>query len=398
VHEAYILALDSFRKEQSRLRDFRSSVRDREQRLDLLRFQVREIEQVNPQVGEFDALEAELHRLQHAEKLADGVFAALNSAVDAEFNASDLLAASENSLQNLVRWDDSLTSIVEKIHSAQVELQDAIQSLRTYAESLDAEPGRAEEAADRLDAMKRLRRKYGEDETMIRDFLQDAREQLERLEDFEATEEAVAKAERAARKLLVQGAESLTQIRNAYAGTFAELVATQLRELGMERARFAVKRNPKEPDETGADEIRFLFSANAGEELKPLNKIASGGEMSRVMLALKTALAGRAGVPTLIFDEIDAGLGGRAAAIVGRKLTEVAQHTQVMVISHSPQIASCATAHFRIEKVESDGRVITQVNGLTDQARELEIARMLAGEQVTDSALNNARELLAHPA
>jgi DNA repair protein RecN (Recombination protein N) len=162
----------------------------------------------------------------------------------------------------------------------------------------------------------------------------------------------------------------------------------------MERAVFEVDFQEKEPTEDGADQVEFYFSANAGEPPRPLSKIASGGEISRVMLAIKTGLAGRAGVPTLIFDEVDAGLGGRAAATVAGKLKELASHYQVLVISHLPQIASRADVHFHIEKVEEGGRVVTRVRELAGQDRVEEIARMVAGDRVTDLALANAREML----
>jgi len=172
------------------------------------------------------------------------------------------------------------------------------------------------------------------------------------------------------------------------------LVQTQLRDLAMDRALFGVDFKPKPADASGLDLVEFFFSANAGEMPRPLGKIASGGEISRVMLAIKTALAGRAGVPTLIFDEVDTGLGGRAAATVARKLEELALHYQILVISHLPQLASRATTHYRIEKIESGGRVATQVRLLSPDERVEEIARMLAGEHVTEGALANAREML----
>ncbi|HSI73249.1 MAG TPA: DNA repair protein RecN, partial [Fimbriimonas sp.] len=184
-------------------------------------------------------------------------------------------------------------------------------------------------------------------------------------------------------------------LRKDRAVVFGDLVQGQLRELAMDRALFSVAFRPKEPAEDGADQVEFYFSANAGEPARPLSKIASGGEISRVMLAIKTALAGRAGVPTLIFDEVDAGLSGRAASTVAAKLEELARHYQIVVITHLPQIASRADTHYRIEKVEQQGRVITRVRPLSQIEREEEVARMLAGERVTDTALANAREMLA---
>ena len=181
----------------------------------------------------------------------------------------------------------------------------------------------------------------------------------------------------------------------ARASEFADLVKQQLWDLAMDRARFEVDFKTKPADAGGLDLVEFFFSANAGESPRPLAKIASGGEISRVMLAVKTALAGKAGVPTLIFDEVDTGLGGRAAATVARKLEELSAQYQIVVISHLPQLASRAASHHRIEKLESNGRVATHVRELKAAERVEEIARMLAGEHVTESALANAREMLS---
>jgi DNA repair protein RecN (Recombination protein N) len=186
----------------------------------------------------------------------------------------------------------------------------------------------------------------------------------------------------------------LTELRTSKAKAFTHDVRDHLADLSMGKALFEVSIKPAEPSEKGADEIEFMFSANAGEELKPLAKIASGGEISRVMLSLKSALAGKAGVPTLIFDEVDSGLGGKAAAAVGRKLQQLGEHYQVIAISHLPQVASLASQHYRIEKQEAKGRVATLVTQLSEEERIEEIARMLAGDSITDTSLANARELL----
>ncbi|MCS6922890.1 MAG: DNA repair protein RecN, partial [Fimbriimonadales bacterium] len=188
--------------------------------------------------------------------------------------------------------------------------------------------------------------------------------------------------------------EQLSALRRAGAQRFAETVQACLRDLAMERAEFLVEVRPKPMDLSGADSVEFLFSANPGEPPRPLSKIASGGEMSRVMLALKNALADAAPVPTLVFDEIDAGLGGRTAHAVGDKLTELARHCQILCITHLPQIASRATHHIAIEKLTSDDTTRVQIRTLEGEARVQEIARMLTGEP-TETALQHARELLA---
>lgn len=379
---------------RERLRALRAGMRDREHRLDLLRFQVNEIESVGPKPGEYEELEAQLSRLKHAEKLAKAAFGALESLVDAENCASDQLGDSIRMLEEVSRFDESLAAIIEPLQDALIQLNEGTHSLRSYADGLESDPSMLDEIAGRLDSLKRLRRKYGESEEAVLAFLETATTELDVLMDSEANEEEWEARLSEAETKLRESAQRLTAIRKGKADEFANLVVTQLKDLAMEKARFEVAFADRQPDAQGADVIEFLFSANAGELPRPLAKIASGGEISRVMLSIKTALAGKAGVPTLIFDEVDSGLGGRVAATVGRKMQELAEHYQVVAISHLPQIASRASTHFRIEKRESGGRVATAIRKLEGEERVEEIARMLAGEQITESALANARELL----
>ena len=377
------------------LADLRKGLRDREQRVDLLKFQVNDIESVDPQPGETEALETQLSRLKNSERLAESSLGALNTLAEQEGCAIDLLGDAVKSLEGIVRYDASLEAVMKPLQEALYALEDGTHSLREYTESLDADPAILDEVQSRLDALRRLRRKYGEDEAAVLAHLASAQEELLLLEDAEASEESLLAATAKADKELNRVAGELTKIRKEKATEFGALVETQLQDLAMARAKFAVDIQPRPADVHGADAIEFIFSANAGEPMRPLAKIASGGEISRVMLAMKTALAGRAGVPTLIFDEVDAGLGGRAAATMARKLEELAGHYQLVVISHLPQIAARATTHYRIEKGETNGRVVTRVVRLGDQERVEEIARMLAGETLTEASLANAREMLA---
>lgn len=378
-----------------KLEAVRQGHRDREHKLDLLKFQINEIEAVNPVVGELPELEVQLNRLRNVEKLAAATFGSLAMLQDQEGSADEKLGASVRHLQEAARLDDSLESLAQPFEEALVNLQEGIHALRAYAESLESDPNRLDEVATRIDSLQRLRRKYGDDEEAILAYLEKAKEDLALLDDVESSEfELGQQLARSEQELSMVCAE-LAVLRHERASEFGELVEAQLRDLAMEHAVFEVNFRMKEPDATGAETVEFYFSANAGESSRPLSKIASGGEVSRVMLAVKTALAGKAGVPTLIFDEVDAGLGGRAAAVVARKLAELAAHYQVVVISHLPQIAAAAASHFRIEKRESpDGRVQTAVHSLDRDERVAEIARMLAGETVTETALANAREMI----
>jgi len=387
-------AYQRFDEAQRRLSSMRRGMRDREHRLDLLRFQINEIESANPEPGEMDELEGQLARLKYSEKLAGASYGALAAVADEEESAIDRLRLAVKLLEDAVRFDPTLEEVVAPLRASLIEVEDAVHSLRGYSENLEADPSKLEDVAARIDTLRRLRKKYGNDEAEIVAFLAKCQEELALLEDGESSEEELSAAANVARAAMGVAAEKLSALRKARATEFAERVQTQLRDLAMDRALFSVSFTQKEPDASGCDLVEFFFSANLGETPRPLGKIASGGEISRVMLAIKTAMAGRAGVPTLIFDEVDAGLGGRAAMTVARKLRELAQHYQVLVISHLPQIAAQADHHFRIEKTESNGRVVTDVRPVSTEDRVDELSRMLAGDRVTEAVRANARELM----
>jgi DNA repair protein RecN (Recombination protein N) len=391
VHERY----REYEAAQAHLSVLRQGLRDREQRIDMLKFQIAEIEEAAPLAGEMEELENRLSRLKHAERLSESAMASLEALSEGQTPAVDLIADAVRRLDEAARLDTSLEDVSEPIRTAFYALQDGVAALRSYADGVEADPQLLEDTAARMDTLKRLRRKYGEDEAAVLAFLEAARTELETLTDAEASEEELARAVDDARQGLTDAAGRLTDLRVEKAAAFSEEVQSQLRDLALEKARFKVEVRPKTIDAQGGDEISFAFSANPGEALRPLAKIASGGEISRVMLAIKTALAGKAGVPTLIFDEVDAGLSGRAAAVVGRKLEELAQHYQVVAISHLPQIASRAASHYRIEKQEIDGRARTGLRLMGEEERVEEVARLLAGETLSDTALANARELLS---
>lgn len=379
-----------------RLKTIQKGLREREHRLDLLNFQIGEIESVNPQPGEWEDLESQLSRLKHAERLAEAAYAALSALSDGESNVRDLVAVASQSLISVTRFDSSLAKVTAPLEEAAVLLEDALALLRTYSEDLDSNPTALDDVAGRIDSLKRLRRKYGEDEQKILEFLGEAQGERDLLTDGEGTVDQLSHQLTQAQNHLQELSEKLSFRRKAGADEFSELVQTQLRDLAMDRAVFGVSFTPKPADARGIDTVDFVFSANAGEPPRALARIASGGEISRVMLAIKTAMAGRVGVPTLIFDEVDTGLGGRAAAAVARKLEALSGYRQVLVISHLPQIAARADRHFRIEKQEVSGRVVTVVHELSAQERVSEIARMLAGDDVSEGALANARELLGN--
>jgi DNA repair protein RecN (Recombination protein N) len=381
---------------RARLDASRRSKREIEQRLDLLRFQTAEIEGFGPLPGEALELEARIERLRHAEKLREAAAEALRLVSEGEPSSADQAAIAAKAVAGAVRYDGELSEIAAGLEEAVVLLREAGHGLAAYLDGIESDPRLLDDSVARLDGLRRLFKKYGDDEAAVLSFAEAAQRELDELTGEGASEEALVEELDRLEERLRQAAEELTAARVASAERFSACVAAGLRELAMEQAQFEVQIGRGALGAGGQDVVEFLFSANAGEPPRPLSKIASGGELSRTMLAIRSELASRggAGAPTLIFDEVDAGLGGRAAAAVARKLRSLASAYQVIVISHLPQIASQADAHFRIEKREEGGRVRTLVKVLDGEERVEEIARMLAGDQITGPAMANARELM----
>ncbi|MBI3721938.1 MAG: DNA repair protein RecN, partial [Fimbriimonas ginsengisoli] len=348
--------------------------------LDLLKFQVKEIEEAVLKPGEFAEMETRLSRLQNAERLAQTLGTSLDTLANREGSASEAIGGSIRSLEEAVKWDPALEQALATLREARYSLEEGTRLLRASLDSLDADPETLAHVADRLDALRRLRRKYGEDEDAILAFLQTAKAELDLLEDAEADEESLAADTERLETELGERAQELSSLRHAQEPRFAAVAGREIRELAMDHAVFEVRIEGKAVDAGGLDRVEFFFSANPGEPPRPLAKIASGGEVSRLMLALKGVLAGRAGVPTLIFDEVGSGLGGQTATVVARKLERLAERYQVIVISHLPQIAARAGTHWRIEKRAVGGRTETVLSLLSQPERLEEVARMLAGD------------------
>lgn len=378
-------------KLRSVLSHLRRGLREREQRLDLLRYQVAEIEDVAPIPGEMPELEAKLSRLRNVDRLAAAVEEA-KAALDE--GGLDALRKAAHLLETVAALDPQIDGPLGPLRASLYSAEDSALELGRYRDSIEADPAALQEVADRIDLLVRLRRKYGEDEAAVLAHLEEARAELDGLEDAEASEEEAAAALAEAEQSMMDAARTLSALRAAAAGEFAGEVGRHLQDLAMAGAQFEARISASAPGPTGIDRVEFFFSANQGEAPRPLDKIASGGEISRAMLAIKAASAGRAGVPTLIFDEVDVGLGGRAAASMAAKLEELARHYQVVVVSHLPQIASRAARHYRIDKGVEGGRTQAVIRELDQEGRVEELARMLAGERVGESARANAREML----
>jgi DNA repair protein RecN (Recombination protein N) len=373
----------------------RGAARDRAQREDLLRFQVGELNAARLQIGEEEALRAELRRLQHAERFTTGLTEAAALLDDAPQSASERLARTARILQDLGRLDPALAAPAEPVEAARVQIEEALGSIRRLRDGIVAEPGRLDAIHERLDALTRLKRKYGDGEEAMLRFRDEAAHELERIERHD---EVVAEQERILAELeaeLSAAATALSERRRGAASRLAAQVERTLRALGMERAVFEVGVDPApETGPRGVDRIELRMSTNPGEDVRALARVASGGELSRTMLALTSVLARADRVPTLVFDEVDAGIGGRVASVVGQTLAAAAQGRQVLCVTHLAPIAALAHHHLRVSKSVRAGRTRAVVTALAATERVEEIARMLGGASVTAAARQHARDLL----
>jgi len=384
-------ALKSLRTELSRLQ---TDARERARMLDLYRFQVAEIESAGLRAGEEEELMTDRSRLANAEKLHAATSCALDLLRDGESPALDRLGEVVRQLEGLAAIDEELAPALEAANSLLYATEELARDLRVYQEKIEFNPHRLEQVEERLDVLRNLKKKYGATVEEILAYRDEAAQRVEELSHSEERGEELAGQIEALEAECRRIAARLTELRTRSAKRFEKAVVSDLADLAMEKTRFSVAIEPAELSETGADRVEFLISPNPGEPLKPLARIASGGEMSRIMLALKTLLARVDGVPTLVFDEIDAGIGGRTAIVVGTKLAKVAESSQVLCVTHLPQIAGRADRHFSIEKAAQGERTVITVTPLEGEDRVREIARMLGATGDAGAAVDHARELL----
>jgi DNA repair protein RecN (Recombination protein N) len=373
----------------------RTRAREIEAQADFLRFQLSEIDGAALEEAEDERLGAESRRLEHARELMEEGAAAHEALYAGEGAIADRLAELRAVLERLARLDPTLGDPAAVLEEAYHQVAEVGRRLGQYAESVDQDPERLEALRRRQDVIFRLKRKYGPTLDDVLATGRRVRSELDELEGAEEDAEALARQLEGERQALVEAAASLTSGRAEAADRLATAVRGVLPELGMPGARFEVQSSTlPEPGAGGAESIAFLVSVNPGFEPRPLGRIASGGELSRVMLALKSILARVDRVPTLVFDEIDAGVGGAVAGGVAAKLREIAEHHQVLVITHLPQLASRAHAHLRVDKEEEAGLTVTRVTLLHGEERVREIARMLGGDPESARSRDHARELL----
>ena len=398
-------ALEVYRKEYRQYRALRKELEqlnmdqvEKERLGESLRYQIAELERAELKAGEKDGLVARRDLLRNSEKLTEALDEALRLLYANEDNAVSMAENAEYYAGRAAALVPELEGTVASIHEAAFSLSDAAETLRDFRENLDFSPEEYDRLEERISLLNKLERKYSRDEENLIAYLDECREKLDRIEYADERSAKLRRELEEQKKRCFRAAKDLREKRQAAAEELHQRIVRELRELNMPSVRFAVEFAPLEGDPgfdaNGADQIRFLMSANAGEELGRISRIASGGELSRIMLAMKNVFAEHDPVATMIFDEIDTGVSGIAAQRVGEKLYSVSRGKQVMCVTHLPQIAAMADSHYLIAKEERNGRTYTDVTKLTREGQRRELARLHGGDNITATTLASAEEQL----
>ncbi len=380
------------------LRALLAAERDRASRQELLQHQVRELEALGPTSGEYEQLQGEHRVMMHSGRLAEGAAAALASVYEGEGAAHESVARARRGLEQLVELDPDLQPAVQFLAEAELQLREASLMLQRRIETWEHDPGRQSVVEERLDALQALARKHRVEPAALPALQDSLVAELRGLESLDEQRLALERRAHERRRTLEAAAGQLTEAREAAAAALAAEVTGQIRGLGMPGGQFQIELS-RRPDgligPAGADQVVFMVAANPGQAIGPLSRIASGGELSRINLAIQVATLGRGAPATLIFDEVDAGVGGGVAEMVGRQLRALSQGHQVLCVTHLPQVATQARQHVRVLKRASRGQTRTAVHALSDDERIEETARMLGGLKITDQTRAHAREMLA---
>ena len=398
---AYECVYREWREKKKAYAEKQQASREYAQRLDMLHWQDKEISEANLKPGEDEQLEADIRKLSHAEKIVGSVeesYQLLEGGGGNGLGVLPALSQVKKDLEEIGRFDDALQNAQKMVEEAYISLQEASYELRDYGESVEFSPERLDQLQSRMDVIYRLCKKYGATLGDVLAHQAKVEQELSEIENYDEDIAALEKEIAALEEKLGQKADALTKLRTAAAQDLSSAIEEQLFALGMPKARFHIRVEQAEDyGANGRDDVAMFFSANPGEEEKPLQKVASGGELSRIALAIKTVASSRdSSVPSMVFDEIDTGIGGRTAQMVAERIALVAQYKQVLCITHLPQIACMADAHLYISKRTVEGTTATQIRPLSERERISEIARMASGADMTTASLDNAREMVSH--
>ncbi|HAD63265.1 MAG TPA: DNA repair protein RecN, partial [Alcanivorax sp.] len=372
-----------------------AGAREQTERQELLRFQLEELDALALSEGELPELEQEQQRLGNAEALIRLCQQAVTALYDGdEGTCNDQLGQVSHWVEEARRSDDALATVFDTVESARLQVEAAADDLRHYLEKLDLDPQRLSQVEERLDQTYTLARKHRLRPEELIEHHRKLAEEANTLEHFDEHLEALAAAEQTARETYMESARALGRRRREAGTRLTQQIQKQLKALGMKAARLETVLEESKPGPDGLEEVEFRFSANPGQPLRALAKVASGGELSRVSLAIQVICARNLTVPSLVFDEVDVGVGGGVAEIVGRLLRELGEHAQVLCITHQPQVAAQGHQHWQVHKIQGKDTTHTRIQSLDTGARVEEVARMLGGVEITESTLTHAREML----
>lgn len=392
---AYAQSYDLYVKAASDLRRLLSAEKENARKLDYYRYEKSEIDKANLKPGEYEELTDRVSVLSNSEKIFEGVENALSS-VGGENGALAALGSALASLRSVSGYSQDIEKMLETTESLYYELQDVESGLSSMADTLTFEPGEIDACISRIDLIDNLKKKYGSTIEEILDYRDKIAAELDVIENFDDEKARLTAAEIAAKSELIKRASALTEARHNAAEILEKKIVKELSELNFSAAEFKVSFTKLDsPGPDGAETAEFLISANRGEPLKPLSKTASGGEISRIMLAIRNITGESDGIPTMFFDEIDAGISGVTASVVGRKLRQIAENHQIICITHLPQIAAMGDSNYRIYKESDESSTFTHVEKLSEDEKTAEIARLLGGDNITETTLKSARELIA---
>ncbi len=407
LHEAYLSCYQAMMATRREMHALQMDDAEKSRRIDTLTYQIDELERAQLKPGEDETLAAKKSILRNAGKMISALESAeyaLDGAGEQE-GAVSLLAAAGDAVTQAARCvkegeqAEKLKEIAERLVQMRYEAFDALEVCRDMRGELDVSPEEIDQMESRLDLLYRLGKKYGSSVEEMLSYLQKCKDELDQIQYSSDHIQLLEHQFAHQRKEAVAAAAKLTAARREVALKLQSRIQNELSDLDMPKVRFEVCIEPKDGelgmDASGMDQVRFLMSANVGEDLKPINRIASGGELSRIMLALKNVLAESDDVSTLVFDEVDTGVSGRAAVKVAKKMAQVAQQKQILCVTHLPQIAAMADTHFYIQKGERKGRTFTDISQLSDKERAIELSRLTGGEHVTEAMLSGSQELLS---
>ena len=391
--------LSEMQKIEQQINLLGGDVKERGRRLDILKFQIDEIEAVGLKDGEEEELLAKRNKINNLEKIISAVHEA-TEALSGENGALDYIRSSKRAMSGISRLDEEYSAVCDRLESLSLEADDIAETLSEMGEDLYFDEDEARETENRLDEIASLKRKYGADKKEIDSYLKKSKEEYDLLSDCEGQYAILTEKSECVRKQIYEVCREITALRKKHGEAFCRRVTEELKTLNIRNAKFEIQfgdyalQDAASAGINGLDELCFLFSANAGEPLKPLGKIISGVEMSRFMLAIKTQLSNVNEISTYIFDEIDAGISGKTAKVVGEKFAKIAKNMQIIAVSHLAQIAAMSDREFLIEKREEDGKTHTYVRMLDEGEKTQEIVRLLGGESGEEFAVKHAEELV----